>query len=62
MAMIGVILYYLNRNLKVRNLLIGMRRVKGAYSGENIAEAVISIILVIGIKDRLGFFIGVTSI
>jgi hypothetical protein len=32
--------------------------VKGSYSGENIAEAVIPIIIVLGIKDQLGFFIG----
>jgi hypothetical protein len=43
-GLIGVVFHYLDENLKVRSLLAGMRRVKGAHSGENIAEAVILII------------------
>ena len=39
-------------------MLAGIRRVKGAHSGENIAEAVIPIIEEIISKNRLGFFIG----
>src|SRR5438105_320061 len=36
-----------------------MKRVKGSYSGENIAEAIIPIIRDIGIKQsQLGYFIG----
>jgi hypothetical protein len=41
---VGVIFYYLNKDLKVRSLLAGIRRVKGAYNDENITEAVIFII------------------
>jgi hypothetical protein len=53
-----MVLHYLNRNLEVRSLLGGLKRVKGSHSGENIAVAVIPIIIVLGIKDQLGFFIG----
>ena len=54
----GVVFHYLDQNLKVRSLLAGMRRIKGAYSGENIAEAIIPIIEEMISKERLGFFIG----
>jgi hypothetical protein len=40
-GLVGVVFHYLDQDLKVRSLLAGMRRVKGAHSGENIAEAVI---------------------
>jgi hypothetical protein len=50
-ALISVVFYYLNKNLEVRNLLGGLRRVKGFYSSKNIAEAVIPIIIGLGIKD-----------
>ena len=56
-ALVGVVFHYLSDDLKVCNLLAGMRQIKGSHSGENIAEAVIPIIQVMGIVDRLGFFI-----
>jgi hypothetical protein len=54
----GVVFHYLDKDLKVRNLLAGIRRVKGAHSGENIAEAIIPILKQMISKERLGFFIG----
>jgi hypothetical protein len=38
---------------EVRNLLIGLRRVKGSHSGENIAEAVIPIIMGLGVETLI---------
>jgi hypothetical protein len=56
-GLVGVVFHYLDQDLKVRSLLAGMRRVKGAHSGENIAEAVIPIIKeMISIK-QLGYFV-----
>jgi hypothetical protein len=40
----GVVFYFLDKDLKVRSLLADIQRVKGAHSGENITEAVIPII------------------
>ena len=34
-----------------------MRRIRGTYTGENIAEAVMPILLEIGILSKLGYFI-----
>jgi hypothetical protein len=49
--------YFLNKNLKNRSLLINIRRVKGSHSSENIAEAIISILIKMGIVSELSFFI-----
>jgi hypothetical protein len=57
-GLVGVVFHYLNKNLKVQSLLIGIKRVKRAHTGENITEAVISIIEGIVSSERLGFFIG----
>jgi hypothetical protein len=56
--LIGVIFHYLDKDLKVRNLLAGIRQVKGAHSSENIAEAILPILKQMISKERLGFFIG----
>jgi hypothetical protein len=49
--------HFLNKNLKNRSLLISIRRVKGSHSGENIAEAIIPILVEMEIVSKLGFFI-----
>jgi hypothetical protein len=56
-GLVGVVFHYLDQDLKVRSLLADIRRVKGAHSGENIAEAVIPIIKeMINIK-QLDYFV-----
>jgi hypothetical protein len=57
-GLVGVVFHFLDKDLKVRSLLAGMKRVRGAHSGENIAEAVIPIIETMISVERLGFFIG----
>jgi hypothetical protein len=57
-GLIGVIFHYLDKNLKACSLLVGMKRLKGAHTGENIAEVVIPILKAMEVKDRLGFFMG----
>jgi hypothetical protein len=42
----------------VQSTLIGIRRIKGAYTGENIAEAIIPVLIKMGVVSKLGFFIG----
>ena len=39
-----MIFYFIDKDLKVQNLLAGMKRVKRAKTGENITEAMIPII------------------
>jgi hypothetical protein len=55
---IGVIFHYLNKNLKVRSLLVRIRRIHDSYNRENIIKTIITILLEMGIKDQLDFFIG----
>jgi hypothetical protein len=44
LLIIGIIAYYLNKNLKVQNYLIRMRRVNRTYSNKNITKAIIPIL------------------
>jgi hypothetical protein len=55
MALCGVIVHYLTDNLKARSLLIGMKRVQGAHSGENIAESVLKVVQEYGIAEKIGY-------
>jgi hypothetical protein len=41
----------------VQSTLIGMRKVKGAYTEENITEAIIPVLVKIRVISRLGFFV-----
>jgi hypothetical protein len=43
-TLIKIIFHYLSDDLKVCNLLIDIRRIKGSYSGENITEVIIPVI------------------
>ena len=38
-------------------MLVGIKYINGSYNGENIIKVVILVLLIIGIKDRIGFFI-----
>jgi hypothetical protein len=58
LSIIGIIAYYLDKDLVNRSTLIGIRKVKGAHSGENIAEVIIPVLVEIRIVSRLGYFIG----
>jgi hypothetical protein len=58
LPVVGIVAHYLDKNLKVQNHLIGMRRVSGTHSGENIAEAMIPVLQEMGVVFRLGYFIG----
>jgi hypothetical protein len=57
LALVTVVAYYLDKDLKARSYLIGLRRVKGAYSGENIAEVMVLVLKEMNITSKLGFFI-----
>jgi hypothetical protein len=54
---VDIVFHFLNKDLKVRSLLAGIKRVKEAHSDENIAKAVIPIIKTIISVKRLRFFI-----
>jgi hypothetical protein len=54
----GVVFHFLDKDLKVRNLLAGIRRIKGPHSGENIAEIIIPILKAIVSSNRIKYFIG----
>jgi hypothetical protein len=43
-AFIGIIPHWLDEDLKKQDLLMGLRRIKGSHSGEDIAEAVLPVL------------------
>jgi len=53
-----MVFHFVDKDLKVQNLLAGMKRVKGAKTGENITEAMIPIIEGMISDKQLRFFIG----
>jgi hypothetical protein len=56
LGFIVLVAHFLDKDLKNRSVLIGMRRVRGSHSGENIAESVIPILEEMGIVSNLGYF------
>jgi hypothetical protein len=56
-AFIGIVAHWLDEDLKKQDLLIGLRRIKGSHSGENIAEAVLPVLESFQLIPNLGFFI-----
>jgi len=51
-----VVAHFLDKDLRNRSILIGLLRVKGCHSGENIAEAVIPIIRDLIDLANIGYF------
>jgi hypothetical protein len=57
-AFVGIVAHWLDEDLKKQDVLIGLRRVRGSHSGENIAEAVIPLLQMYEIGPKLGYFVG----
>jgi hypothetical protein len=56
LAMIGVVGHWHDSD-KIRTTLLGLRRLKGPHSGENMAEVVIAVLKDYNISKRLGYFV-----
>ncbi len=56
LGLVATVAHYLDKHLKARSCLIGLRRVRGAHSGENIAEAMIPVLVDMGVVPKLGYF------
>jgi hypothetical protein len=56
LAFCAVVAHFLDKDLKNRSILIGLPRVKGCHSGENIAEAVIAVLSKMIDISKLGYF------
>jgi hypothetical protein len=57
-AFVGVVGHYMSSQYKVETTLLGLRRLHGTHSGENIAEAVVKIIGKYGLTgDQVGWFV-----
>jgi hypothetical protein len=56
LALVATVAHYLDKHLKARSYLIGLRHVRGAHSGENITEAMIPVLVEMGVVPKLGYF------
>jgi hypothetical protein len=44
LPIVGIVVHYLDKNLKVQNHLIGIRKINNSYSSKNIAEVIIPVL------------------
>ena len=57
LAMLGIVAHYMDNLGKNYTVLIGLRRLRGPHSGENMAQLVIEIIVEYDIADKIGCFV-----
>ena len=57
LAILGVVAHYMDTTHTVQTRLIGLRRLKGPHSGENMAQILIELFKEYEITNNLGYFI-----
>jgi hypothetical protein len=57
LSIVGIHGHFMNPQYKVDNALLGLRRLRGPHSGENIAEAIVGVIRQYEITDQIGYFV-----
>jgi hypothetical protein len=55
--MLGVTAHYLDEQLRIKTVLLGLRPMYGAHSGTAIAEELLAIMREFKISDRIGYFV-----
>lgn len=55
--MLGVTAHYLDEQLRVKTVLLGLRPMYGAHSGAAIAEELLAVMREFKISDRVGYFV-----
>jgi hAT family C-terminal dimerisation region len=57
-AFVGVVGHFMGPTCKVETILLGLRRLRGKHSGENIAEAVVNVVRKYGLTgDQIGWLV-----
>ena len=57
LAMLGLVSHYVDETGTNRTVLLGLRRLKGPHSGENMAQLVIELIEEYELIDKIGYFV-----
>lgn len=58
MSFVGVVAHYVSSQYKVETVLLGLRRLRGPHSGQNVAEAVLKVIRKYGLTgNHIGWFV-----
>lgn len=56
-AMCAIVAHFIGSDYTCQSALLGMKKLKGTHSGENIAEVIIPVLEEYKISDRLGIFV-----
>ena len=57
LALLGVVAHWMNKDKHLQTTLLGLRRLKGAHSGENMSAVVLEVIRTFQIENRIGYFV-----
>ena len=57
LPLLAVVGHWISESAKAVSLLLGLRYVKGQHSGENISQAVLSVIQDFNIQDKVGYLV-----
>ena len=58
MSFVGVVGHFMSSQYKAETVLLGLRRLHGTHSGENIAEAILKVVRKYGLSgDQIGWFV-----
>jgi hypothetical protein len=53
----GIIAHYFSSSGRAKDCLLGLKRVSGTHSGENMAQAIVPVLDYYELKDRIGYFV-----
>ena len=56
LPLLGVNAHFSDEVGSLQQVLLGLKKIEGAHTGENMAEAVLKVVNEYGIEDRLGYF------
>lgn len=56
LAILGVIAHFITRDKELRHVVLALREIDGAYTGENLLPVILYVIVDYGFESNLGFF------
>lgn len=57
LALLAICGHFVDKNHKIRTVMLALCRVKGSHSGENLTQTVIQVLKEYGINNKLGYFV-----
>jgi len=57
LALLGVVAHWMSKDKQLQTTLLGLRRLKGAHTGENMSAVVLDVIHTFQTENRIGYFV-----